>query len=231
MRRVPFALAALGALAGTPALAQDEPLKTVDIGVVQDSDINVVQKLLYPKAGRTELGFHLGWQPFDAFTTTPMAAITFGGHPSETLGWELGVGGGYGLKNGTLTKIEGPAYGVSPDAYRYLASAWGGVQWAPIYAKMSFMGRKVIHHDVYGTLTAGATMEQAVLPDHTMAVAPTLGAGVGMRFFLNDKTTLRVQFKDDVLAEYRSKTAATQGLFIKQDASITAGITLLGKRT
>lgn len=234
MRRALSALAVVGAVAataaGSPAFAQDEELKTVDIGVVQDSDINVVQKLLFPKTKRSELGFHLGWMPFDAFTTTPVGAISFGGHMSETLGWEAGVGGGYGLKNATMKKLEGPAYAVAPDAYRYLASAWGGIQWAPIYAKMNWLGRKVIHHDVYGTATAGATMEQAILPDNALAFAPTLGIGVGMRFFVSDRTTVRVQLKDDILAEFRTKTSDTQGLFIKQNAAITAGITLLGKR-
>lgn len=232
MRLALTALAAALALgtASAPAHAQDEELKTVDIGVVQDSEVSVVQRLLYPKSKRSELGFHLGWMPFDAFTTTPMGAITFGGHMSETLGWEIGAGGGYGLKNATMRKLEGPAYAVSPDAYRYLASAWGGVQWAPIYAKMNWMGRKVVHHDVYGTATAGATMEQAILPDATLAFAPTIGLGVGMRFFVSDRATVRIQLKDDVLAEFRAKTAETQGLFIKQNAAITAGITLLGKR-
>ncbi|NOY27680.1 MAG: outer membrane beta-barrel domain-containing protein [Oligoflexia bacterium] len=234
MRRALSALAAAGALALTaaspPASAQDEELKTVDIGVVQDSEINVVQKLLYPKAGRSELGFHLGWMPFDAFTTTPVGAVTYGFHKTESLGFEGGIGGGYGLKNSTMRRLEGPAYAVAPDAYRYLASAWGGVEWSPIYAKMNWLGRRVIHHDVFGTATAGATMEQAILPDHTLAVAPTVGLGVGMRFFLGDRTTLRVQLKDDILAEFRTKTAETQGVFIKQNAAITAGLTLLGKR-
>lgn len=229
MRRIAALSLALGLLLPA-ARAQTPELKTVDIGVVQDSEINVVQKLLFPKQKRSELGFHLGWMPFDAFTITPMGSLTFGGHMKETLGWELGLGGGYGLKNGTMRKLEGPAYAVAPDAYRYLGSAWGGVQWAPIYAKMNWMGRKVIHHDVYGTASAGATIEQAILPDHAMAVAPTLGLGVGMRFFLSDRTTLRVQLKDDILAEFRAKTADTQGLFIKQNAAITAGLTLLGKR-
>ncbi len=218
------------ALASSTAWGQQPELKTVDIGVIQDSDISVVQKILFPKAKRTELGVHLGWMPFDAFTTTPMGALTFGSHMSESLGWEIGLGGGYGLKNGTMRKLEGPAYAVAPDAYRYLGSAWGGIQWAPIYAKMNWLGRKVVHHDVYGTATAGATIEQAILPDNAMAVAPTVGLGVGMRFFLSDKATLRVQLKDDILAQFRSKTADSQGLFIKQNASITAGITLLGKR-
>lgn len=230
MRRL-FQTIAAGLLlsAAAPAAAEEE-LKTVDIGVVQDSEINVVQKLLYPKDGRSELGFHVGWMPFDAYTTTPLAQFTYGSHLSESLGWEVGVGGGYGLKGSAMRQLEDPAYAVAPDAYRYLTSVWGGVQWAPIYAKMSWMGRKVIHHDVYATGSVGATLEQAILPDHAMTVAPGLGLGVGMRFFLSDKTTLRVQLKDDVLVEYRAKTAETQGIFIKQNAAITAGITMLGKR-
>lgn len=225
------ALALAATLAPGRAAADDEPeIKTVDIGVVQDQDINVVQKLLYPKDGRTELGVHLGWMPFDAFTTTPVAHLTFGSHLSETFAWEVGAGGGYGLKNSTMKKLEGPAYAVSPDAYRYLASAWGGVQWAPIYAKLNWMGKGVVHHDVYGTATVGATLEQAMLPDATIAVSPDLGVGVGMRFFLSDKTTLRLQLKDEVLVQYRAKTADTQGVFIKQNATVSAGVTFLGKR-
>ena len=48
------------------AAAQANP---VDIGVIKDSDRSVVQKLLYSKEGRVELGGHLGWMPFDTFTT------------------------------------------------------------------------------------------------------------------------------------------------------------------
>ncbi len=225
------------AVAGTLFVAldaradDDEPeLKTVDIGVVQDSDINVVQKLLYPKDGRSELGVHLGWMPFDAYTTTPVAAFTFGSHMSESLGWELGAGGGYGLKNATMARLEQPQYAKAPDAYRYLASLWGGIEWSPIYAKMNWMGKGVVHHDVYASGSLGAVLEQAILPDHELAVAPALGLGIGMRFFLSDKTTFRVQLKDDLMAQYRSKTADTQGWFFKQNAAITAGLTFLGKR-
>lgn len=224
-------LALVASALSTPAAAQEETeLKTVDIGVVQDTDINVVQKLLYPKDGRSELGFHLGWMPFDAFTTTPLGQISYGSHLSESLGWEVALGGGYGLKGSAMRQLEDPAYAVAPDAYRYLASVWGGVQWAPIYAKMNWMGRSVIHHDVYGVAGLSATLEQAVLPEHSMVVAPGIGLGVGMRFFLSDRTTLRVQLKDDVMLQYRTKTAETQAWFVKQNAAITAGITLLGKR-
>ncbi len=232
MRRLLLSLAVTSTLLSPAALAQDdgEELKTVDIGVVQDADINVVQQLLYPKAGRTELGVHLGWMPFDAYTTTPVAAVTFGSHISETLGWEIAAGGGYGLKNTTMARLQDPPYLTAPDAYRYLASLSAGIEWSPIYAKLNWMGKAVVHHDVYALAGVSGTLEQAILPEHSMAVAPGVGLGVGMRFFLSDKTTLRFQIKDDLMAQYRAKTAESQGWFFKQNAAITAGITFLGKR-
>lgn len=204
------------------AHAQD----TIDLGVLKDSDISVVQKLLYPKDGRTEMAIHVGWMPFDAFTTTPIAAVSYGSFLSETFGWEAELGGGYSLKNATYKALEGPLYGVAPDAYRYLVSATGGVTWSPIYAKMNIMGKKVVHYDIYGLANVGATLETAILPDHAIAVAPTIGLGVGGRFFLSKDTALRVQAKDELLIESRKKTEDTH---LKHNVGITVGFSLLSK--
>jgi outer membrane beta-barrel protein len=220
-----LALALIGA-----AVAQDSvppPGGPVDIGMVRDSDISVVQKLKYAKAGRSELGLHVGIMPFDAYTYTPMAGLSFGKHVSEAWMWELALGGGYSLKNGTYKTLEGPAYGAAPDAYRYLGSALITAQWAPIYAKMNWQGNAVIHHDVYLLGGAGATLEQALLPDNSMAVAPTIALGIGFRLFLSQNSALRIQLRDDVLYEKRTKTELTQPYFIKQNASVTVGYTIL----
>ena len=67
--------------APTISLAQD----TVDIGVIKNSERRVVQKLLFPKEGRTEIGFHLGVMPFDAYLVTPNIQASFELHLSESL--------------------------------------------------------------------------------------------------------------------------------------------------
>ena len=69
-----------------------------------------------------------------------------------------------------------------------------------------------------------------MLPDNSLAFAPTLGPGIGARVFLSDKTMLRIQLKDDLLLERRVKTADTQGTFLKQNVSITVGVAGLGAR-
>lgn len=215
-----------GLLTAGPALAQE----TVDVGVLKNEDIAVVQKLLYSKEERTEFGAYVGWMPFDAYTTTPMAGIHVARHLSETLGFGVQLGGGYSLKNSAYRELEGPAYGVSPDAYRYLGSVMLDAQYSPIYAKMSWQGNNVLHHDIYGLLGVGLTVEQAMLPDNSMAFAPTLGPGIGARIYLSDKSMLKVQLRDDLLLEQRQKTADTQGTFLKQNVSITVGYSGLGAR-
>ena len=106
------------ALSGV-AHAQD----TIDLGVLKNSDISVVQKMLYTKEGRTELAMHVGVMPFDAYSTTPLAMVSYGSFMSESLGWEVALGAGYGLKTADYKELEGPMYGVAPDAYRYLGAS------------------------------------------------------------------------------------------------------------
>lgn len=208
------------------ALGVAQAQETIDLGVLKDSDITVVQKLLYPKDGRSEMGIHLGWMPFDAFTTTPIAALSYGSFLSETLGWEAELGGGYSLKNSNYKMLETPLYGVAPDAYRYLVSLTGGVTWAPIYAKMNVANITIIHYDIYGLAHVGAALEQAIIEDHSMAVAPSIGIGLGGRFFLSKDTALRVQIKDEFLLEHRKKTDDNH---LKQNVGITVAYTLLSK--
>lgn len=212
------------ALCGT-AFAQE----TVDVGVIKTEDVHVVQKLLYPKAGRTELGAHLGWMPFDTYTTTPLASLTAGKHLSELWGLELVLAGGYSLKNSTYKQLEGPAYGIAPDAYRFLGSVLVDAQWSPVYAKFNWRGNRIFHHDLYALMGAGLTVEQAMMPDASMAFAPTVGLGVGARVFTHKGNAVRLQVRDDLLLEKRVKTVDSQGTFLKQNVAVTVGWSMLGK--
>ncbi|MBT3224553.1 MAG: hypothetical protein HN348_36255, partial [Proteobacteria bacterium] len=141
---------------------------TETIGVLHKEDIHVVQRVLFPKRGRTEIGASLGLMAFDPYLTTPNVQVSYELHQREQLSIGFILGGGYGLKTGVTKTMESPAYGVSPYAFRYLASALVGVTWSPIYAKMSLAGLRVLHYDIYGTARAGATLEQSVIPDGGM---------------------------------------------------------------
>lgn len=219
-----FLSLAVALLAPSAALAQE----TIDLGVLKNSDIKVVQKVLYPKEGRSELAIHVGWMPFDAYSSTPVAAFSYGSFLSETVGWEVVVSGGYGLKTSAFRELEGPMYGVAPDAYRYLAGVSGDVQWSPVYAKMNFGGSKVVHYDIYLLGGAGLAVEDSmVLPDLEIALAPGAALGLGSRFFLSKDAALRVQLRDDVLMEMRTPT--TGGTHLRHAMSVTVGYSMLSK--
>lgn len=206
------------------ALAQE----TIDLGVLKNSDIKVVQKTLYPKAGRTELAIHAGWMPFDAYSSTPVAGVSWGSFLSDTLSWEVALSGGYGLKTSSFKELEGPLYGVAPDAYRYLVGASADVQFAPIYAKMNLAGAKVVHYDVYLLGGAGIVLEDSmVLPDLEISPAPELVLGLGSRFFISKDAAIRVQLRDDILFELRTPT--TGGLHIRHATGVTVAYSMLSK--
>lgn len=212
------------ALALSPSAAAQDP---IELGVIRNSDIHVVQKLMYPKTDRTEFGVHVGLMPFDAYLVTPNAAASFNTHLNEKLSISVLAGGGYGFKTATYREMESPTYGVAPYAFRYLGQAVGGVEYAPVYAKMNLNGAKVLHFDVYGAGRAGLTVEQSVLPDGGLAFAPTVSAGIGTRIFLGQNTTLRTELRDDFLIEYRSITKSTH---LKQNANLTVGLTFLSPK-
>lgn len=206
----------------SPASAQE----TLELGVLTDEDVTVVQRILYPKGGRMELGAHLGLMPFDAFLVTPNLQLSVDLHQSDRVAVSVLGGVGYGLQNGTSRTLGSPTYGVTPYAQRYLASALVGMQWAPIYAKLNWSGARVVHFDVYGTARAGVTVQQSIIPDGSIGVGPTVSPGIGTRFFLGPNTALRVELRDDVLLERRK---LTDSWAIKQNAGITVGITMLSK--
>lgn len=204
----------------TAALAAD----TVDIGVIHDEDITVVQKLLYPKNDRTEFALNAGVMPFDAYLTTPNAQLSFVHYFDEKVGLTIVAGGGWGFKTAVYRKLESPAFGVAPYAYRYLGSALAGLEWSPVYAKLNWNGGRILHFDVYLPLRLGATVEQSVIPSGGMAFGPTLSPGIGGRFFLGQRTALKLELRDDLVVEYRS---LTDSLEFKQNANVTLGLGFL----
>lgn len=208
------------ALVTSLALAQDP----VDVGIVRASDVRVVQKILYPKDDRSEMAAHVGWMPFDALLTTPNAAFSFTKHTSEEMGFGVWAGGGYGLKNGRFRELESPAYGVSAEAYRYLASVTAGVEWSPIYAKMTTNGTRIWHHDVFLVGRAGASLGSSVIPGGGISVAPTIAVGAGARVFVTDSSAIRIGLTDDFLLEHRNLTDKT---YLKQNVNLTVGWSIL----
>jgi outer membrane beta-barrel protein len=197
----------------------------VDLGAIKPSEVKVVQKMMYTKAGRSEMGAHLGAIPFDGFTLGLQGAGTYARHTSDSFGWEVQVGAGWGFKTPHYDLLESPTYGVAVEAYHYLASAQATVEYAPVYAKMK-VGNRVIHHDLYVLGGAGGTLERSVLEGHDLTASPTLPLGVGARVWLAKDRALRVELRDNLMLQHRVQSD-TWGF--KQNAIVSVGVTSFDK--
>ncbi len=224
-RLMTLTLTVAGLLASAPAAAQE----TLDLGTLKNEEITVVQRLLYPKADRTELHFMLGVNgvAFEPWMVAPKIEVGFGKHISETLGWQLAVAGGYGLGTSAYREVSGVAYGIAPEAYRYLGELTAGVTWSPVYGKMNWKGQRILHNDVYVPIVAGLTVEQLAWGEKFLAFAPTVGVGVGMRIFQGDNGAIRIELRDDVLVEQRKQSGTTK---IKQNVGLHVGFSRLGEK-
>lgn len=203
-------------LSSTDALAQD----TLDLGTLKNEEITVVQKLLYPKTDKMEIGLQLGVIAFDPYMIAPKAQLTVGKHRSESLEIEGQLGFGYGFGTRAYKELGGDALGVRPEAYRYLASVSAGVNWSPIYAKMNVNGDRVMHHDVYIPIVAHATLERLAWGEQYFAVAPGVGVGVGIRVFQGDGGAIRIELRDDLLVEARKQSGTVA---LKQNVGLHVG--------
>ncbi len=213
----------LAALLAAFTYAQD----TVEVGVIQDGEINVVQKMKFPKAGRTELGIAVGIMPFDPFLSTPNLQASLDLHQSEFLSFGAVVGAGYGFKNQYYGELDNAENLRTPYAFRYLTSALVGAQFSPVYGKLSVMGSRVLHHDAYAAVRAGVTLESSVIPRGGTPIAPTVSLAVGTRIFAREKTIIRLELRDDVLVQYRKRTSQTA---IKQNVNVLVAWTTMSKK-
>ena len=222
LRMVPLVLAAGLLLPSTADAAKRKTAKTTDdtkevkveeVGVLANEDVRVVQKMLFTKKGHHEVGFLLTTQPWDAYTAGFMLGFDATLNPSENVGVEIAVQGGYGFANGhyrdisfLATNIRGELTGLAADARRQLVGGSLNLVWSPIYAKLAWGGRKVLHFDVYGTLGLHGYLTQQMDVDGKLGgiVGPSLG--VGLKFFLGKGVALKVDLRDHISLESRRYT-------------------------
>ncbi len=218
-----LAIASLALLLPTPAQAAKRKTKKVkettsevkieDVGVLRNKDVRVVQKNLYIKRGHHEVGFLLSTQPFDPYTAGLMMGLDVTFNPSENVGVEFMIQGGYGWGNGHWqdvtylgTSAGGQLTGLGSDAARQLVGGSANVVWSPIYAKLAWGTRRVVHFDIYGTLGAHGYLAQRLEADAGLRGIAGPSVGIGCKMFLSQKVGLKIDFRDHISLETRTYT-------------------------
>lgn len=119
----------------------------------KDTDFTVVQNRNYTKAGKFALSGLVGPIVNDAFNEGNNYAVSVNYYLDERYGFE-GMFISSDLKNSDVTStfIAGLGGGsTAPDFNRPVSYYGVGFNWVPFYAKMSFLGKKIIYFDMQVT--------------------------------------------------------------------------------
>lgn len=188
-------------------------VKLEEVGVLRNEDVRVVQKNLYVKRGHHEVGFLLTTQPWDVYAAGAMAGLDITFNPSEVAGVEIMLQGGYGWGTGHWRDVTflGSAAGgqltsLGSDAARQLVGGSVNLVWSPVYAKLAWGRRRVVHFDVYGTLGAHGYLAQRLEADAGFKAVLGPSLGVGLKFFLSRRTALKIDLRDHISLERRTYT-------------------------
>jgi outer membrane beta-barrel protein len=80
------------------------------------------------------------------------------------------------------------------------------IRWSPIYGKIAWGGRKVIHFDIYATLGAHGFLAQRLEADAGFRALAGPSVGIGFKLFLSPKAALKIDIRDHISLETRTFT-------------------------
>jgi outer membrane beta-barrel protein len=192
---------------------ETESVKVEEVGVLRNQDVRVVQKNIFVKKGNHELGLILSTQPWDSYVGGLMLGFNATINPSEKVGFEFAVQGGYGWGNGHWNDVTflgtssgGNLTSLGSDASRQLVGGYANVVWSPIYAKLAWGGAKVLHFDVYGTLGGHGYLAQRVEADGGFRALAGPSVGIGIKLFVSQKVIVKFDLRDHISLETRTYT-------------------------
>ncbi|MEE2828018.1 MAG: outer membrane beta-barrel domain-containing protein [Myxococcota bacterium] len=188
-------------------------VKVEEVGVLRNEDVRVVQKNLFVKKGFHEVGFLISTQPWDNYVGGVMGGLNVTLNPTEKFGFEFAVQGGYGWGTGHWNDVTflGAAAGgqltsLGSDSSRQLVGGSANLVWSPIYAKLAWGARKVLHFDVYATLGGHGFLGQRLEADGGLRAIVGPSVGIGLKFFINQKVAFKVDLRDHISLEMRTYT-------------------------
>ena len=181
-------LAAAVVAAAGGARADDEVEDAGSVAAVQNRAYRMGQ----------ELELAAGLLPNDAFykAFAPEGSYTF--HFGDSWAWEV-VRLGYAEDLDTNLKTQLLQLGTQPtqflEARLFLTS---DVVWSPLYLKASVLGDSVIHGEAFVVLGGGA-FDMVAGGSNQNSFYPAPNAGVGLRVFLSQVFSVRLDVRDHVL--------------------------------
>lgn len=201
--------------------AQQEESDKVDISDLEkkywapkDTDFSVVQNRTYAKENSIFVTAHAGPLVNDQYSE----GYIYGGSLNYFFNERYGLQATYltgDLKNNNATNdLTKFGSGVQPDFGRFKNYYGIGFNFVPFYAKMSFIGKKILYFDMAITPHIGMTEYDQIMEGQTRGKsALTYGIDISQFFFLTENFAIRADLKNQFFTEevvsYRGNASAT----------------------
>ncbi|MEK6608039.1 MAG: outer membrane beta-barrel domain-containing protein [Myxococcota bacterium] len=187
-------------------------------------DVRVVQKRLFPKAGRWELGVYSGFVPNDAFINYVPVGLRLGRHFTERWEAELQVGYMFAIDSGLQSFLEEQDSDLRARARdKQQLRADVATLWSPLYGKLAAGQRRVIHFDGYLLAGAGA-LRTVVDPDDAnkdaAKIVPEAVLGAGLRAYFTRRLSLRVEYRQVLYMRPDTQDSDDGGLSTPSELSV-----------
>lgn len=212
--------------AAKPAAKSSED-KKVDISDLEnkywapkDTDFSVVQNRTYAKTGKFFLSPEFGEPINDEHSEGTVFGATANYFWSERYGVQLTYLKANLSNNQSTKDLTNFGSGVQPDHDRLNTYYGVGFNFVPFYAKMSFLGSKIIYFDMAITPTLGMTKYDQILEGSTPTKdSLTYGIDLTQYFFFSRWFAIRADLKNQWYNQ-DIRSYNTKGASVKQGDAV-----------
>lgn len=170
----------------------------------EKSDMAVIQNRQYSKAQHVEIGILGGALSSDPFLSVKSVGGRIGYYFKETLAIEVIGWKAFSSNSSAFDALQ--AQGLTVQTNKPKGFVGGGIDYCPIYGKLSFFGSSILHFDLGVKAGAGLTMTET-----GNYFTPYLG--VGQRLYLTKAISLTFEYKVMYYSEnIRANTNPAAGL-------------------
>lgn len=115
----------------------------------RDTEFNVVQNRTYSKVKRLGVSLGVGTVITDAYVDTFDKTLTLNYFPTERYGFEFNFTDYDGEPSKAVVQSFEGSKGATPD-HNVIQKSFGvSFNWVPLYAKMSFLEKRILYYDMY----------------------------------------------------------------------------------
>ena len=177
------------------------PLMAQEGGFGEEGRIYAIQNKVYQL--KHELNYGIGVLPMDALYKGLTLDIGYTHHFSDHFAWEAihGVYAIYKVETGVKKDLI-EIFSIEPSSFRevdYMINS--NLVFTPLYGKMSWLNRKLVHMECYLTAGPGLAGYTYFVPSgNTFSEDKryhfSMNFGAGLRFFLDKRFAVRLDLRD-----------------------------------